>query len=198
MPIFPAASVARTITRCAFLQIGNSQRDLLLARVKQLVVGEDRRPGAAVDCIVRLHHPRQLVLEHDRSTGPLGSDLHDRRIVVDHECEALPLPRQGVIRTVGGTIAGQDLQAIDPRGKRGRVPGKCLLRERLAIEPDPFRPAFLAHRERVVHVVFIGVGGIPADGEPRLLRRPVAAAGVGNVEPCDLRRQVCRPEAERH
>ncbi len=31
--------------------------------------------------------------------------------------------------------------------------------------------------------------------EPGLLRRPVAAAHVGNVEPGDLRREVGRPDS---
>ena len=65
------------------------------------------------------------------------------------------------------------------------------------VEPDPFGPAFLADLERVVQVVFVGVGRLPAEVEPRLSGGSVGGAQVGDVEPGDLRREVRGSIAER-
>ena len=51
--------------------------------------------------------------------------------------------------------------------------------------------------ERVVQVVFVGVGRLPADVEPGLLGGPVGGAQVGDVEPGDFRCQVGGSIAQR-
>ena len=64
VPTFPAASVARTIRTCV-PGLRSGRRIVIVSRggVEQPVVGEDRRPVAAVEGVVGLDQPGQLVLE---------------------------------------------------------------------------------------------------------------------------------------
>ena len=85
-PTFPAASVARIISRCTpGLRSGKRQRDLLARGVEEPVIGEEGRPGPAVEGEVRLGQTGQPVGEDDGRLLLARRDAHLRGLVVDHE-----------------------------------------------------------------------------------------------------------------
>ena len=118
-PTLPAASVARTISRCTpGFRSGSGQGDLLAEGVEQAVVGEERRPGAAVEGVVGLHQAGQAVGQHDqglllaRGHGDLG------RLVIDDERTGSP--GRGPAPRRGCSTAGRWRSASPGRSPRGR------------------------------------------------------------------------------
>ena len=71
-PTFPAASVARTISKWApGLRSGKANGDLLAQGIEEAVVREEGRPGTAVEGIVGLHDASQAVGKHDDGLASL-------------------------------------------------------------------------------------------------------------------------------
>ena len=131
------------------LEVGERQRDLFPERVEQPVVGEDRRPGAAVDRVVGLDQSRQLVLEHDRGASALRREPDVRRVVIDEERQALALASQGVVGAVRRSVAGDQLDCDTiPDGNAVVSQAYVFSRDRLLGELDPLGPAVLADVDR--------------------------------------------------
>ena len=108
MPTLPAESVARTISRCVpGFKSGSESVIFSAGGIEQTVIRENRDPVPAVERVVGLDQPGQLVFEHDRGPTLSWRDLHRRRVVVDDERHALAVARSGLVGAVGGSVAGQ-------------------------------------------------------------------------------------------
>src|SRR5262249_59723670 len=91
--------------------------------------------------------PSQTVFEIDDRSSTVWSQRDGWRIVIDNECETLPLLNQRVAGAVGSSIVGYQLQPVDARWKRCRVPGEGLFGDRLFRPQNPVPPPLLADLE---------------------------------------------------
>jgi len=180
----------------ARLEVGEVQGGLLGGRVEQAVLGEDGGPGAAVDGVLGLHQPGEVVGQRDRRLAAVDRDRELRGVVVDQERGALAIPRQGLFRTVRRPVSGDHLDLVATRGERRGVPGVGLLRDRRLGQGDPGGPALLTGLDDVVHLVVVGVGHLPTDIDLPLLRR--AVGDVGDLQLGDLGMEVGRSVGDRH